>query len=73
MEWGHIAVIEVTAVASLLGIGKWIGGVNADRKNFHEFMREIRADIKVILNRLPSDNDPSTMQWNYRDRPESQT
>ena len=57
MEWWHIALVGtmVTVVGSLVGIGIWIGSGNTDRKAFREFMAEVRADIKAILNRLPSD------------------
>lgn len=37
----------------LIGIGKWVGSVNSDRKNFKEFMQEIRSKIDDILLRLP--------------------
>lgn len=32
----------------------WIANVNSDREKFHEFMNEVRDDIKKILGRLPS-------------------
>lgn len=51
-EWLPVAT-AFTVVTALVGIGIWIGGVNADRKNLAEFVREIREDIKTILSRLP--------------------
>lgn len=48
MEWWHM----VTAAAALIGIGAWVGSVNSDRKNFREFMIEVRDDIKEILARI---------------------
>ncbi|MDE2645691.1 MAG: hypothetical protein OXI05_07635 [Bacteroidota bacterium] len=39
--------------ATLIGIGKWIGSVNSDRKTFKDFMQEIREKIDDILLRLP--------------------
>lgn len=32
----------------------WIANVNSDREKFHEFMKEVRDDIKKILGRLHS-------------------
>ena len=57
VEWINtpLIVIAVLAVAgALIGIGKWIGAVNADRGSFKEFMNEIREDIKKIFHRLPA-------------------
>lgn len=51
-EWLPAAT-AFTLVTALVGIGIWIGGVNSDRENFKEFMREVRDDIKTILSRLP--------------------
>lgn len=34
--------------------GRWVGHVNSDRQKFHEFMDEIREDVKKILSRLPA-------------------
>ena len=31
----------------------WVGSVNTDRESFQDFMDELRADIKKILQRLP--------------------
>ena len=33
--------------------GRWVGHVNSELREFHEFMDEIREDIKKILSRLP--------------------
>ena len=59
-EWLPVATAFTLATA-LVGIGIWIGAVNADRKSFKEVMREVRDDIrearddiKAILSRLPS-------------------
>ena len=50
----------LAAVGLIFTIGKWVGGVNSDRKSFKEFMTEIRKEIikihdniKGILDRLP--------------------
>ena len=60
-----LTVTSVIAAAVLLvGVGKWVGGVNADRKHlkqdaardrkaFAETTKEIRRDIREILWRLP--------------------
>lgn len=49
--------VIVTAVLAIGGVtfkfGKWKGAVDSDRTSFNEFMSEIRADIKRILERLP--------------------
>ncbi len=52
LDWLPVAT-AVGLVSALLGIGIWIGGVNSDRENFKEFIREVREDIKKILRRLP--------------------
>ena len=51
----------VTAIGLVFAIGKWVGGVNSDRKTFKEFMREIKNEISKIhdnigkiLDRLPA-------------------
>lgn len=33
--------------------GRWVGHVNSERREFREFMDEMREDIKTILSRLP--------------------
>ena len=49
--WIAVAI----AVGGLIfGAGKWVGAVNSDRTSFNEFMKEIRDDVKKILDRLPS-------------------
>ena len=57
METWQIVLIGVTVtvgiVAGLIKIGTWKGNVDSDRESFKEFMKEIRGDIKKILERLP--------------------
>ena len=50
-----IAVIStISAIVILIfKSGGWFTSVNTDRANFKDFMREIREDIKNILNALP--------------------
>lgn len=59
-----IVTSVVAAAVLLVGVGKWVGGVNADRKHlkqdtardrkaFAEATKEIRRDIREILWRLP--------------------
>ena len=53
-----VTYMAVLAAGSLIfGIGRWVGGVNADRKNlkdgFKDIAKEIREDIKKILIRMP--------------------
>ena len=43
----------LAGIAAMAGVGYWVGQINSDRKSFKEFMREVRDDIKTILNRLP--------------------
>ncbi len=53
----HPASIVVLALAVATAAGRllmWIGGVNEHKSEVSEFMREIRADIKKIFQRLPS-------------------
>ena len=53
--WAFVSVLVavLSVLAAVLGIGAWVGGVNSDRTNFRDFMKEIRADFKTILTRLP--------------------
>ena len=48
---GIVAVIGVGAL--IWRGGAWYGSVNTDRANFKEFMKEVREDLKKILQRLP--------------------
>ncbi len=38
----------------ILGIGIWVGAVNADRKSFKTFMEKVERKIDRILERLPA-------------------
>lgn len=40
-------------VGVVFAAGRWYASVNADRADFKEFMKEVRQDIKEILNRMP--------------------
>lgn len=54
-EWLNSPAIIIAALAvlgTIFGIGRWVGNVNSDRTKFHDFMEEIRTDIKQILGRL---------------------
>lgn len=42
--------VAVTLVVLLFKSGRWIGAVDSDRAAFKEFMGEVRADIKRLLN-----------------------
>ena len=53
-----IAVIAVggffyTIAIGFISFGRWQGEVNADRLDFHNFMKEIRAKLDSISERLP--------------------
>jgi len=49
---------KIVAIIAIFGVifaaGKWVGYVNADRESFKDFIKEVRADIKQILKKLPS-------------------
>ena len=59
-DWLTVTAV-VAGMAALLAAGRWVGGVNNDRRSFHDFVKEmrekfmpeIRQDIKMILQRLP--------------------
>ena len=57
-EWAgnpFLWIVVAIAVGGLIfGAGKWVGAVNSDRASFSAFTKEIRDDIKKILDRLPS-------------------
>ena len=38
--------------AAILSIGVWVGGVNADRKDFKGFMKDVRKDLNKIISLL---------------------
>ena len=50
---GLVGVL-VTLLALMFKFGDWHGKVNSDRSSFKEFMKEVRDDIKEILQRLPN-------------------
>ena len=55
-SWWVIPSIIVSALAVgalIFRVGKWVGSVESDRKDFREFIKEVRDDIKEILGRLP--------------------
>ena len=52
MEWWWIVPLIVGGTI-IFGAGQWVGHVNSDRKNFREFMTEVRNDIKELLRRSP--------------------
>ena len=57
MDWGietWMVIIGLALAGLVIRLAVWYGEVNADRKNFKEFMEEIRKDVNAILSRLPS-------------------
>ena len=54
---GILAAIGVGAL--IWRGGAWYGAVNTDRANFKEFMKEVREDLKKILQRLPEQTTAS--------------
>ncbi len=48
-----IIVAVIAVLALIFKIGKWVESVDSDRKDLGEFIKEVRGDIKEILNRLP--------------------
>ena len=55
-SWWVIPSIIVSALAVgalIFRVGKRVGSVEPDRKDFREFIKEVRDDIKEILGRLP--------------------
>ena len=52
-EWG--AILTIFAIGgALVSAGIWVGKVNTDRRNFRDFMLEVRDDIKKLLQLLPN-------------------
>ena len=45
--------VVIAAVGALYKFAKWQGGVDSDRTTFKDFIKEVRADVKEILDRLP--------------------
>ena len=64
MEWLSnnpiVILIAFAIVGGMLTFGKWMGSVDTDRKNFREFIVEMRNDIKEILHRLPKEYTPGS-------------
>lgn len=48
-----MVIIGLAIAGLVIRLAVWYGAVNADRKNFKEFMEEIRKDVNAILTRLP--------------------
>jgi len=48
-----MVIIGLAIAGLVIRLAVWYGAVNADRKNFKEFMEEMRKDVKAILSRLP--------------------
>ncbi len=46
-------IVLLALIAAVFKFGNWYGEVNSDWKGFDQFMKEIRIDIKNILDRLP--------------------
>lgn len=52
--WVFVAAGVLLSVLVIYGrIAAWYGEVNSDRKSFKEFMKEVRDDIKELLERIP--------------------
>ena len=48
-------VIAVIAAGTLIfKFGTWVSDVNADRREFRDFMKEVRADIREIRSKIES-------------------
>ena len=60
-----LAIVGVAALTAIYKFAEWRGAVDADRKNFGSFIKEIRDDIKEILGRIPptpvAGNSPRTL------------
>ena len=50
---GISLTLMIAIITSAYRFGVWRGKVDNDRTSFKEFMSEVRADIKLILTRLP--------------------
>jgi hypothetical protein len=75
---GVTATTAVTLITFLFKFAAWKGSVDSDRRNFHEFMneirvdmREIRNDIKRIFDRLPLETTGSSSPIGLTDLGES--
>ena len=73
MEWlkEHVMIFlavfsAITATITVGGvifyIGRWVGGVNADRGDFKRFLDEVRKDIGGIRGQLERRTDEPTTQ-----------
>ena len=47
------AVVGVAAITGLFKLAMWIGEVNEHKRGVASILKEMRADIKNILHRLP--------------------
>ena len=57
-DWREIVAV-LAVVGLVFGVGRWVGGVNADRASFKAFMEKIDGKIDRILERMSS-QPPST-------------
>lgn len=46
-------IAGITLIVVVAKISMWAGAVNTDRTSFTDFMKEIRAKVDMILERLP--------------------
>ena len=51
-NWFWVVVVALTILTAIFKFGKWFGEVNSDRKQFREFMDEMKTKIDDILSRL---------------------
>jgi hypothetical protein len=57
---GLILTVAVVLGTLIYKFATWKNSVDNDRHNFHEFMREVRSDIKKIFDRLPPETTRSS-------------
>ena len=50
---GISITLMIAVITGAYNFGVWKGKLDNDRNSFKEFMSEVRADIKLILTRLP--------------------
>ena len=57
MDWGSPVTYIIPALAligAIFAIGTWVGGMNTFRNTVGDTIKEIRDDIKKLLERLPA-------------------
>ena len=52
IEWIKIEAGFLTVATLLIGVGVWLGRISANQRNFKDFMKEVKTDLREINDKL---------------------